>query len=278
MAVTIRKLAEPLLAEVLGVDIARPVADHDMAAIEAAFLDHHVLVFRDTPLTPPQFLAFSRRFGDLQPHKTKQYWHPEYDEIVMLTNLDKQGNIDPFGAKRGVGWHTDLCYDEVPAKATILHSQEIPTSRGDTLFANMALAYAAMPDDLKRRVEGRQASFRFGGRVELYRKALSAADQAIPAVRHPAVRTHPDTGRRSVYVNPVHTMDFADTDEAESQGLLREVFDWCGQERFQARHRWRVGDTVIWDNRCLWHSATGDFPPDQRRVLMRTTVRGTPTF
>ena len=278
MKFEIRRLGEAAGAEVLGVDMLRPWDDETRRAVLKAFVDNLVLVFRGQTMTPPQFMAFARNFGELQPHVAKKYRHPEAEDIVMMTNVDKDGKFDKVGASRGVGWHSDLSYDQVPAKATLLHALELPDRGGDTRFANMYMAYEAMPADLKRRITGLKARFRYGGRHGLSTGHLSAEDKAKPDVIHPVVRRHPESGRPSVYINPYHTVCIDGMPRGESDALLDEVFAWCDRPEFQWRHRWRMGDTIIWENRSAVHSASMDYPLDQRRIFMRATVRGTNTL
>lgn len=278
MTVEIRKLGEAAGAEVVGLDATRPWDGETQRAVQKAFVGNLVLVFRGQPMTPPQFMAFARNFGDLQPHVAKKYRHPEAEDIVMMTNVDKDGNFDKVGASRGVGWHSDLSYDQVPAKGTLLHAVALPDRGGDTRFANMYMAYETMPEDLKRRITGLKAMFRYGGRQGLSTGHLSAEDKAKPEVMHPVVRRHPETGRPAIYVNPYHTLRIVGMTVRESDALLDEVFAWCERSEFQWRHSWRMGDTIIWENRSAVHSATMDYPLDQRRIFMRATVRGTNTL
>ncbi len=278
MRFEIHKLGEAAGAEVRGLDMLAPWDEATTQAVSKAFVDNLVLVFRGQTLTPPQFMAFARNFGALQPHVAKKYRHPEAEDIVMMTNVDKDGKFDKVGASRGVGWHSDLSYDQVPAKATLLHALELPARGGDTRFANMYMAYEAMPGDLKRRITGLKARFRYGGRQGLSTGHLSAEDKAKPEVIHPVVRRHPESGRPAVYINPYHTVAIDGMPRAESDALLDEVFAWCDRPEFQWRHRWRLGDTIIWENRSAVHTATMDYPLDQRRIFMRATVRGTNTL
>jgi taurine dioxygenase len=277
MTVEIRKLGEAAGAEVAGLDMQSPWDEETRRLVNQAFLDHLVLVFHGQTMTPPAFMAFARNFGDLQPHVAKKYRHPEAEDIVMMTNVDKDGKFDEVGASRGVGWHSDLSYDHVPARATVLHALELPDRGGDTRFANMYMAYETMPDDLKRRITGRKAEFRYGGRKGLSRGHLSDEDKAKPPVVHPVVRLHPETGRPAVYANPYHALRIVGMPADESDALLDELFAWCDRPEFQWAHRWHVGDTIIWENRSAVHSASLDYPRDQRRIFMRATVRGTDT-
>lgn len=269
MGMEIIKLADPLYAEVRGVDISGPLDAETRDAIYSAFLEHHVLVFRDRPLTPRQMVEFERVFGLPLVHVTKKYRHPEIDELIVMTNLNADGEVDAFESRRGLGWHSDMCYLDVPARATMLHPLEIPDEGGDTLFANMVMAWVEMPEALKSRLRDRRGTFRFGGRSADVQNRLDPADRDKPLIDHPAVRRHPDTGRESIFVNPIHTVGILGMDDGEAVELLDEVYAWCGQPRYQARHQWRMGDTLVWDNRCTWHSASGDNPLRQRRRFLR---------
>ena len=160
MTVEINQLGKVMLAEIKGVDITRPIDPETWDLINYAFLDHQVLVFRDQPLTPSLFAQFAAQFGALQPHITGKYRHPNFEELMIMTNLDQNGEINPAEEARGNAWHTDMCYFESPAKATLLHTQQIPDVDGDTEFANMTLAFAKMPSRLKLQIEGQLATFR----------------------------------------------------------------------------------------------------------------------
>jgi taurine dioxygenase len=272
MAIEVRKLGDPLLAEVVGADITKPLPEETRKQVYQAFLDNIVLVFRDQPLTAAQMVQFAGNFGRLEPHITKKYNHPEFDNLIVMTNLNEKGEVDPFESKRGDKWHTDMCYRDVPARATSLHTLQIPDVGGDTLFANMYKALESMPASLRRRLEGRKATFRYGGRAAEGGRRLEKKDQEAPLVAHPIVKPHTDTKRHSVFVNPAHTVGIVDMDDDAAQELLDEVYAWCTRPEFQARHKWRFGDTVIWDNRCGWHKATGDNPLRQPRRFLRATV------
>jgi taurine dioxygenase len=278
MGIEIRKLGEAAGAEIIRAGMLQPWDDATRGIVYQAFLDHLVLVFRDRSLSPTQFMNFARNFGTLQPHVAKKYRHPEAEDIVMMTNVDKQGRFDEVGARRGVGWHSDLSYDQVPANATLLHAVALPNRGGDTWFANLYQAFETMPAPLKRRIVGRKALFRYGGRDGLSTEHLSPSDKAKPDVIHPVVRRHPETGRPSVYVNPYHTVRIVGLPRPESDALLDELFAWCDRPEFQWHHGWRLGDTIIWENRSAVHSGKLDYPLDQKRIFMRATVRGTNTL
>lgn len=272
MNIDIVKLADPLLVEVRGIDITRPLDAAARDAMNQAFLEHCVVVVRDQVLTPRQMLDFESVFGKPMIHVTKKYRHPEIDELLIMTNLNANGEVDAFESRRGLGWHSDMCYLDTPAKATMLHPLQIPDVGGDTLFANMYLAYAEMPAKLKDRLPGLRGTFRFGGRSKDVQNRLDPADRDKPLIEHPVVRRHPDTGRESIFVNPIHTVGIVGMEDDDAVALLDEIYAWCGQEKFQGRHTWRMGDTLIWDNRCTWHSATGDNPLRQPRKFLRGNI------
>jgi len=289
VTVEFRTLSDAGGAEVVGVDVTRPLDAAELAAVEEAFIDRGMLLFREQPMTPFQFVAFARQFGELQPHVQRAYQHPEVPEIVMMTNRKADGSFDEVGARRGAienlrdGWHSDLSYDPEPAKATLLHSVEVPSSGGNTCFANVALAFERMPEDLKRRAVGRTAEFPYGGhgRNASTAKAASALDaEAMTQARaiHPVINMHPQTRKPAIYVNPLITSRILGVSEAESEELLEALFDWIDRPEFSWEHEWSVGDTLMWDNRGgIMHCGRLDYPLDEARRFIRTTVRGGPT-
>ena len=277
MALEIHDIEGPVGADVGGLDPDRRLTSDEVQAIEEAFLRRLVLRFRGMPMTPQQLVSFSAQFGELQPHIAKKYRLPEAPEVVLMVNQDDKGNFDKVGAERGVGWHSDLAYDWVPAKGTFLHAVAVPDRGGNTSFASMVLAWETMPEDLKRRVDGKLASFRNGGRQGLNQGITPDPKDRLPDVVHPVIRVHPQTGRKSVYANPYHVVAILGMPRAESDALLDELFAWCDQKRFVWDQVWQVGDTILWENRAAWHSGNLDYPLDQLRKFYRTTVRGTPT-
>ena len=271
--VEIKKLGDALGAEVRGIDPTRPLAPEDCRAVEQAFLDHLVLRFRDAPLTAAQLRDFGAQFGPLREHVAKDYRHPEVPEVVLMTNQDAQGNYDKVGAERGVGWHSDGTFERVPPKATLLHAIALPDRGGNTLFANMYLAYETMPESLRRRVEGLTAIFRLRGRKSQTQGIVKADDlKKMTDVEHPVIRVHPQTGKKSVFVNPHHTLAIAGMSREDSDALLEEIFEWCAREEFQWAQEWRPADTIMWEYRSAWHSGRDDYPKDQLRKFLRTTI------
>ena len=284
MTVHVKNTEAPVGAVVSGLDITAPLDADSVAAIERAFQDRRVLLFRDQPLDVHQLVRFSANFGILQPHVQRSYQHPDAPEIVVMSNVDKEGRFNEAGARRGAaenlreGWHSDLSYDPIPAKATFLHAQEIPSRGGNTCFTDTAGAYAALSDSLKSRLSGRMAEFQYGGhsRNKLTGLAASTLDQSSQTIAtHPAICAHPQTGIASIYANPLMATRILGVPAAESEALLEELFDWIDRPEFRWEHEWRIGDTLMWENRGgVMHSGRLDYPLDERRIFIRTTVRG----
>nr|WP_096031643.1 TauD/TfdA family dioxygenase [Caballeronia hypogeia] len=282
-SIEIRPFDAPLGAEVIGLDLTRPLSPADFARIHRAHLDHHVLVFRDQRITPDEQVAFSRRFGPLQIHVLHQFGLTGYPEVLIVSNIVENGQ--PIGlGDAGHFWHSDLSYKDKPSLGSMLHAQELPAIGGDTLFANQHLAWDSLPAHLKRAVEGRVAEHTYLAKyAELQKRSpwrpnLSAEQIAqVRAVTHPIVRTHPETGRRALFVSEHFTTRVIGMPEDESRALLAELFAHGTQPGFVYRHRWQARDMVFWDNRSVMHLAAGT-PDDQRRKLYRTTIEGDVPF
>jgi taurine dioxygenase len=270
---TLRKLASALGAEITGVDLAS-ASNAMLDRLYDDFLAHSVLVIRDQALTPEQFVAFGERFGVVQPHTVTRNRHPDDDKITIIGSMmGEQAAPDRTVVMRGVGWHTDLAFEAVPAKATALYAREVPSIGGDTLFASMYAAYDALPVRLRERLDSSIGVLKYGGRTSHGTEILTDAQRAKPPVHHAAVRVHPETGRKALYVTPYHSLGFVGMARAESDAILDEIFaQHLVRPEWEYRHKWRAGDVVIWDNRCLVHSATGDYPLDQRRHLWRVCI------
>jgi taurine dioxygenase len=273
----------PLGAEVIGLDLSKPLSPNDFTRIHRAHLDHHVLVFRDQRITPEQHIAFSKRFGPLQIHVLHQFALAGHPEVLVVSNIVENGK--PIGlGDAGHFWHSDLSYKEKPSLGSLLHAQELPHVGGDTLFANMHLAWDELPAHLRSAVEGRRAEHTYLARyAELQKRSpwrpnLSAEQVAeVKPVVHPIVRTHPETARKALFVSEHFTTRIVDLPEDESRALLAELFAHSVQPQFIYRHRWREHDLVFWDNRSLMHLAAGT-PDDERRRLNRTTIEGDAPF
>ena len=266
----IEKLSPHTGAEVRGVDLREPF---DAAALNRAFVEHSVLVVRDQKLTAPQLLAAIQQFGDvLQQHNTK-FALPECPLIHYISNQDKYPDGTRYIA--GAGYHTDHSNAEAPPKATILCAVSLPDRGGDTQYVNMHEAYASLDPATKARIEGRRAIHVYQSRHSA-RKLIALPDGAkVPdSVAHPLVRTHPESGRKALYLNPIRTEGIVGMDDEEGLPLLDELLDHAVQERHQYRHKWQPGDVVMWDNRCLLHRANGDYDMGQLRYMYRAMLQG----
>ena len=274
-------------AEVRGVDLARDLDDAAFATIERAWNEHSVLLFRDQRIDEARQIAFSRRFGELEIHVLDQYLHPEHPEILIVSNvMDGDRHVGIYDAGRY--WHTDLSYMAAPSRGSLLYAIEIPHDAageplGDTLFASTSAAYDALDAATQRRISGLKAEFSLANRhAKLVADgdpdaALSATHRGrAPPVVHRVVRTHPITGRRSIYVNEGQTAGILGLPDDEARDLLRELCAHCTRPEFVYRHRWRAGDLLIWDNIPTQHLAICDYALPQRRYLHRTTLRGAP--
>ena len=273
----------PLGAEVVGLDLSLPLATSDLARLHRAHLDYHVLVFRDQHITPAQQVDFSRHFGALQIHVLRNFQLPEQPEVLVISNIQQDGKPVGLG-DAGHFWHSDLSYKETPSLGSMLHAQELPAEGGDTLFANQHAAWDALPDDLKREVEGLQAEHWYLARYEElrqrnpYRPQLTQAQiDEVKPVSHPVVRTHPETGRRALFVSEHFTTRILGVSEQRSRELLDLLFDYGTRAEHVYRHQWQPHDMVFWDNRSLMHLAA-DCPDHLRRKLYRTTIEGDVPF
>jgi taurine dioxygenase len=288
MTIEVRKSAAPLGGEIGGVDLSRPLDDSAFAALEQAFLDNQVVVLRHQRITEEQHIAFSRRLGELEIHVLKQYLHPRHPEILLISNVIEDGK--PIGiADAGQYWHTDLSYVAAPSRCSLLHALEVPVengeAKGDTLFASAVAAYETLPEAMKRRLEPLRAIHRYGDRYERMkseggvRVELSEEQRRqVPAVTHPVVRTHPKTGRKSLYVNEGFTVGIDGMPEDEGRDLLAELCRHVIRPEHLYRHKWQVGDLLMWDNCSVQHRAVADYQLPLRRRMHRTTVRGTVPF
>ena len=272
--IQVRRLGKQIGAEIHGVDV-KTLDDAGFAAIYRAWLDHNVIVLPGQQLELDDFLRYSRRFGVVHPHPSKSTRHPEVPEITVLgvNKFGPDGALDQAIYRRGAeGWHTDGAYDQEPFKATQLYALAVPSRGGDTLFASMYTAYEALPPRLKARLDGRRGVFTYGGR----RKAtalLNPEDRDWTPVVHPIIRTHPETARKALYFDPGKILAIEGLEADESDALIDELTDRMIQPEGEYRHRWRKGDVVIWDNRCSYHKAAGDYPPEEDRIHWRVSIK-----
>lgn len=275
MTVTIEPLGPHTGIEVHGLDLTQPADAATGAQLNHAFAERSVLVIRDQRLDPRQLLAAAQLFGAVFPQHNTRFAIPDCPQIHYISNQDKF----PDGRRYipGEGWHTDHSNDARPPKATVLHAVQLPERGGDTQFANTQAAYAALPDAMRRRIDGLQA-------IHVYQSshsarklmALSEENRArVPnAVIHPLVRAHPENGRKGLYLNPIRIEGILGMDHREALPLLDDLLEHTTQPVFQYRHQWRPGDLVLWDNRCLLHKANGDYDMNQTRYLYRLMLQG----
>ncbi len=276
--ITTTPSGKALGAEITNVDL-KTISDHDFAAIHRAWLDHLVLHFRQQSLSDDNLLAFSRRFGvlDFAPiQETGRRFVEGYPEIYVVSNVIENGvPIGSLGAGEAV-WHTDMSYLESPPKASMLYALEIPPAGGNTFFCNMYRAYELLPELVKQRIAGLEikhdGTYNSGGYV---RQGVTAVDDPLtsPGVFHPLVCRHPETGRPALFLGRRRNAYVRGLTLAESERLLDELWEPATSDVVVWGHDWRVGDVVLWDNRCTMHRRD-PFPADSRRILHRTQIKG----
>jgi taurine dioxygenase len=271
-------------ADVFGVDLAKGLDAATFQAVEEAFNTHSVICIRDQQVTEDPFIAFARRFGEVEIIFLTHYAHPACPEIMLVSNIQENGrNIGHVDAGRV--WHTDMSYTATPPRATVLYAIEVPEEDGrvlgDTLFASAVAAYDDLPEATKRRLVGLRAVHRVSGR----RKTTGTGKEDNPLrdrqpdVIHPVIRTHPVTGRKAIYVSEGECVGILGMDDAEALPLLHDLAQRVIRPDYRYRHRWRKGDVLIWDNPAVQHIALRDYEwPRHRRLMHRITVGGSATF
>jgi taurine dioxygenase len=272
LALDVKPIAGSIGAEIHGVDLCAPLSDEDIQAIRDVWLEHGVIFFRDQPLAPGAFQTFAERFGDGVEYPFVK-GIPGHPMIIPVLKLPHETHN--FG---GI-WHTDTAYLAAPPMATMLVARELPPKGGDTLFASGYAAYEALSDGLKKTLSTLKAA-NCSSKAEVTktredRVADSATDKANQALigEHPVIRTHPETGRKTLYVNPAHTTHFVGWTEQESQPLLNFLFAHQVKPEFTCRFNWQVGSIALWDNRCVLHNPINDYH-GHKRLLHRITLKG----
>jgi alpha-ketoglutarate-dependent taurine dioxygenase len=263
-------------AEIRGLDLREQPDDGTIAVIQRAWLDHLVLVFRGQKLEQEDFVRVTRYFGEMgMPRRPRELFPKGYARLLpgmmLISNIREDG--EPIGALPDgeMMFHHDMIHHETPDKATLLYSVEIPDTGGNTLFASGYAAYDTLAPAVREKLEGRRAVHRYN--YGSTRKDDGRGTAAFGECVHPVFRTHEETRRKAVYVNRLMTVGIVDMPGEESEALLGAVFDHAERREFVYEHVWRVGDLLLWDNRCSSHART-DFPSTQRRLMWRTTVRG----
>ena len=280
----VKNLTPKFGAEIIGVDLSKPVPEELFREIEDTFNNSSVVVFRGQNITEDQHVEFSKRFGDLEIHVRKDALMKNRPEIFVVSNVIENGK--PVGSiDSGQFWHTDLSYKQVPSRGSLLLAREVPVregkSLGDTMFCGTIPAFDGLNAALQVRLEGLNAVHHYekgynrdrpsGKRVPL----TDEQRKALPDVVHPVVRKHPYTGKKCLFVNEGYTAEIIGLPKSESDSILNQLFEHCLKDEFIYRHNWQVGDLVMWDNCSTQHKAVGDYEPAMRRRMDRTTLKGT---
>lgn len=267
----VKPLSPTIGAEIFGVDLRRPLDAATLGDIRAALLEWKVLFFRDQDITTEQHLAFARHFGPLEIHPFAPE-KPGYPEVLAITHdRERPGKENT--------WHSDVTWRLQPSLGSILRSLEIPEVGGDTLFADMYAAYEGLSDEVKAKIEGKTAIHDFAYfRTRLRKRGKSEAEieeynKKYPPAEHPVVRTHPETGRKGIYVNRAFTQHIVGMEKDESDALLKHLYAQASTPEYQCRFRWSVNSIAFWDNRASQHYAVSDYWPHVRR-MERVTIAG----
>ena len=276
MAIAITPLSDAIGAEISGFDLSAAADPADTESLDRALADHAVLVFREQALEPEQFLAAGRCFGTPMRQHLNQFNLPDCPDVSTISNQEKteDGKVNV----RGVSWHTDHSFEPAPPKATMLYAVSLPDRGGDTNWAHMAAAYEALPEDLREEIGDLQAVHAYTeSRMppSLEERIADGTDDVEDGVVHPLVRTHPDTGRKGLYINPLRVRRFVGMTPAQCSDLIDRLVRHATQPAFTYTHRWRLGDLVIWDNRSTIHKANTDYDFSQLRLMYRLIIEGT---
>ena len=275
MSITFKFLSDHTGVEVEGLDLSQPLSSETRVLVYQAWLDHSVLVVRDQTLNPHQLLAAAKQFGDpLHQHNTR-FQLEECPEIHYISNQDKYEDGRRYIP--GSGYHTDHSNAANPPKATILHAKALPKTGGDTQFVNMARAFETLDSDTKKRINGLKAEHVYQSShssrklVGLTEKRKSEIEKSV---FHPLIRVHDETSRKAIYINPIRIERIIGMDEEEALPLLDYLLEHSIQKTHEYRHRWKVGDFVMWDNRVLLHKANPDYDMKEKRYLYRLMLHG----
>jgi taurine dioxygenase len=279
MTISVRNLDAALGAEVNGIDLSKPVARDHIDTIEQAWRERLVVVFHGQDLSDPQLIAFSKNFGELDPPGPNPYGEPflkEHPELNVISNVVENGKpIGNLGDGEAV-WHADMTYVEVPPKAAMLHSLEVPPTGGNTYFANMFAAYESLPADLKQTATGKiavhDASTNSAGMLRKGYKQVTDVREVVGA-HHPLVRTEPKTGRKALFLGRRPNSYVLGLSVPDSEALLDALWAHATQPRFAMCHEWKVGDVLMWNNLSVLHRRD-PFDPKSRRVMHRSQIKG----
>ena len=269
-------LGDHMAAAVSGLDLGKDVDDETQDALRRVLNDSLVLCIRDQHLAPIAFRDAMARFGT--PMLRKQLERtPECAEVNIISSEDRDTLGDGRRLVNGANWHTDDSFMRAPASLTMLYGVVVPSTGGDTQFANMYAAYEDLPEETRRRIDPLQVVHKYHSRRQITDVSTRPPEEmaAMPEATHPLVRTHPETGRKALYLNPNRMDHVVGLDAAQSDRLFDALIAHATQAKYQYRHAWRKGDVVIWDNRCTMHKANADYPEGERRLMHRVIVAGT---
>jgi taurine dioxygenase len=271
---TITPLTGHTGVEVIGIDFTQPIDSKTRAILQRAFVDHHVLVVRDQHFNPDEFKAAVELFGEIQPHEKKEHHVPGYPDIDYVSNDEF---VDGRRIIPGETFHTDHSNHPRPPKATTLYAVNLPSSGGDTQYVNMHDAFDDLPANTKQRINGLKAVHVYLSRYSprpLGKITEESRRNLPPPGIHPLVRTHPENGRKALFLNPVRMQSIVGMQDEEALALIDDLMRHATQKKYEYRHRWRHGDWVLWDNRSVMHQANSDYDMNERRYLYRLMLKG----
>jgi taurine dioxygenase len=277
-AFTTREITREIGCEISGLDVRRLDDPAIMAEVKDLIGKHHMLVFKDQTLSPVEMVAFTERFGEPDSHIIKQYTHRDSEKVYVISNVeDRLANVNDVSLK----WHTDLAYKQHPSAFVALYAERVPEVGADTCFASMQRVYKEMTEEEKARLRGRLAHYSYvqlhEQRTRIEPKTTPLTPQQLtdnPDVHHPVLRRHPDTGEEILYINLPDCVGIGGLPQQEALGIVKGLFDRITDDEHVHRHKWSVGDLVIWDNRTLLHSASWFDPERYQRRMLRTCVKG----
>lgn len=271
---TLSPLTNHTGAEITGLDFTQPIDTDSRAALHCAFTERHVLVIRDQHFTPDQFKAAVEIFGEVQPHDKKEHHVPGHPEVDYVSNDEI---VDGRRIIPGETFHSDHSNHPRPPKATTLFAVELPSSGGDTQYVNMHDAYDDLPEATKRRIDGLKAVHVYLSKYSprpLGKITVESRRNLPPPGVHPLVRTNPENGRKALFLNPVRMESIVGMEDQEALALIDDLMRHATQRKYEYRHKWRMGDWVLWDNRSVMHQANPDYDMNQRRYLYRLMLKG----
>ena len=279
MSVEFRPLGDVMGVEAIGVDVSQPLSDETFAEIHDAYLKHTMVLFRGQSMTLQQLMDFTALFGEVPNHANPKFAHPDHPEILVLSNVKREGKAFGAAPEDDGAWHSDNAYLKAPCSASVFYAEIVPAENGDTMFADMHAAYDALSPEMKQRIDGlrwRTHSDKIEGKKVIWPPKTADGKAMYPDVFHPIVRTHPETGRKALFLcmRHVEMTTIVDMDVAEGQALLHELRDFITNPPFVYSQRWDAGDLMVWDNRCSLHRATYWDQNKYERLIYRTFAKG----